>query len=523
MTRQLVQVELAQGRSIAGEKLVLGVFLDAEPEYARLGADGAHVARELARSLAFRGEDGRRLEAPLRGKGRSLTLVGLGKTAKFTAEAAQAFVTKAIAAAEIVRAPSLGIVIPEHEQFRGAAMAEQVARRLALADYRFDEYLGKSTRVRLRRVAIGVPAAWRRTYSSGCALGRAIAEGVSLARDLGNSPPNQATPEWMARQARLLARRWKARVRVLDVPELKRRKMGGLLAVGGGSTHPPRMVRIELGTRGPIVALIGKGVTFDTGGISIKPAAQMDEMKWDKMGACGVLGILETASRLDLPVRLRAYLPFAENMPDGDAYRPGDIVRCANGKTVEITNTDAEGRMILADALSWAASEQPDAMLEYSTLTGACVVALGPTGAGLFTPAQDLADGLLSAAADSGERLWRLPLWPEFLDEMRGGHADLKNSGSRWGGASTAAAFLSQFVGEVAKWAHLDIAGPAYVGGDNRRKRGATGFGVALTIHWLLQQRLATRVTEGPKRSPARVPPRRPRTPPAKRGARSPR
>jgi leucyl aminopeptidase len=271
---------------------------------------------------------------------------------------------------------------------------------------------------------------------------------------------------------------------VLGPPELRRLGMGGLLAVGGGSAHPPRLVRIEIG-RGPrTVALVGKGVTFDTGGISIKPAAQMDEMKWDKCGACAVLGVLEAAGRLELPVRLRAYLPLAENMPDGSAYRPGDIVTCANGRTIEILNTDAEGRLILADALSWAAREKPDHLVELSTLTGACVVALGQFGAGLFSPDDDLAGALLGAAEAAGERLWRLPLWSEFLDEMKGAHADLKNSGGRWGGASTAAAFLSQFMAPVESWAHLDIAGPAYVA-EGRAQRGATGFGVPLAIAWL--------------------------------------
>jgi len=233
------------------------------------------------------------------------------------------------------------------------------------------------------------------------------------------------------------------------------------------------------------VALVGKGVTFDTGGISIKPAAAMDEMKYDKCGACAALGVLRAAADLELPVRLRLYLPLAENMPDGAAYRPGDIVRCANGKTVEILNTDAEGRMILADALAWAAREKPDSLLEYSTLTGACVVALGHTGAGLFTPHDELATSLLIAAEEAGERLWRLPLWSEFLDEMKGVHGDLRNSGGRWGGASTAAAFLSQFVGDLERWAHLDIAGPAYVGGDGHGQKGATGYGVRLTVRWL--------------------------------------
>ncbi len=497
--RKLVQVELSRGRSLAGEKLVVGLFADVEPAFGAAGAVAGRAMAALARTMRFSGDADRIAEGPLNGASRSVTLVGLGKRADFTAEKAAAFVDRAVEAARLAGATSLGLLLPEHPQFAGEAAAERIARRLALADYRFDAYLPrrKGAVLRTATIALGalapLAAAERKAFAAGVALATAIAEGVALARDLGNTPPNLASPDWMARQARGLARRWKARIQVLGEPELKRRGMGGILAVGKGSENPPRLVRIDLDGRGsakgkrsagPVIALVGKGITFDTGGISIKPAAQMDEMKWDKMGACAVLGILEAASRLDLPVRLRAYLALAENMPDGKAYRPGDIVRCANGKTVEITNTDAEGRMVLADALAWAASDKPDAMLEYSTLTGACVVALGPTGAGLFTPSDALSDALLGAADAAGERLWRLPLWPEFLEEMRGSHSDLRNSAGRWGGASTAAAFLSQFVGGVDDWAHLDIAGPAYVGGEGKR-RGATGFAVALTVNWL--------------------------------------
>jgi leucyl aminopeptidase len=203
------------------------------------------------------------------------------------------------------------------------------------------------------------------------------------------------------------------------------------------------------------------------------------------MGACTVLGLVQTVARLKLPLELSAYLPFAENMPGGGSYRPGDIIRCHNGKTVEVLNTDAEGRIILADALSWAAESRPDYILEYSTLTGACVVALGSTGAGLYTPSDALAAGLLGAAEAAGERLWRMPLWPEFKEALKGSHGDLRNVAGRWGGANTAAAFLSSFVGDVERWAHLDIAGPAYVGAEGDGQRGATGYGVAMTVEWL--------------------------------------
>jgi leucyl aminopeptidase len=357
-------------------------------------------------------------------------------------------------------------------------------RDAALGGYRFDRFRegdGPGTPLEVSLVPVsGEERLWRAALP----VGAAVAAGVELARDLANTPPNVATPAWIAAQATALARRHRGRATVLAPAELRRRGMGGILAVGGGSSNPPRLVRLELGRGARTVALVGKGVTFDTGGISIKPAAQMDEMKWDKSGACAVLGALEAVARLRLPLRVRAYLPLAENMPDGGAYRPGDIVRCANGRTVEITNTDAEGRMILADALCWAVAERPEALVEMSTLTGACVVALGPTGAGLFSPDDELAGALVAAAERTGDRLWRLPLWPEFLEEMRGTHADLRNSGGRWGGASTAAAFLSQFAAPLPSWAHLDIAGPAYVG-EGKGRRGATGYGVALTVEWL--------------------------------------
>jgi leucyl aminopeptidase len=290
----------------------------------------------------------------------------------------------------------------------------------------------------------------------------------------------------MEERARELAAERGLAATVLDHRELARRGMGGLVAVGSASATPPRLVRLTWGDRGPRVALVGKGVTFDAGGISIKPATDMDEMKFDKSGACAVLGAARAVADLALPVRLSVYVPLAENLLDGNSYRPGDIVRCYNGKTIEITNTDAEGRMILADAMAWAAEDGADALLEFSTLTGACVVALGHQAAGLFTPDDPLADALLEAAEESGERLWRMPLYPEFLEDMKGTHADLKNSAGRWGGACTAAAFLSQFVGDVKNWAHMDIAGVAYVGNDqDSKKRGATGYGVATAIAWL--------------------------------------
>lgn len=483
---QPVEIEVSGGKWPVAERWALGVFADAEPDLAALGAAGRSTATALLRRRGFRRRDGQTVETAIADGRRAIAIYGLGPRGEFTSARLRAFVERALEGARAGGVRRLAIGMPEHELCRGESAAARTTRQIALSTYRFERFLPRDeSRPRLERVQIVVPARWRRAQAAGNRIGLAVAEGIALARDLGNTPPNVATPDWLARQARSLAGKWRARVQVLGAAELRRRGMGGILAVGGGSRNPPRLVRIELGRGGPTVALVGKGVTFDTGGISIKPAAQMDEMKWDKAGACGVLGVLDALHRLKLPLRVRAYLPLAENMPDGAAYRPGDIVRCSNGKTVEIVNTDAEGRMILADALVWAARERPDSLLEFSTLTGACVVALGPQGGGLFTPSEELSRELLTAAEAADERLWRLPLWPEFLEEMKGAHSDLKNSGGRWGGACTAAAFLSQFVDGVERWAHLDIAGPAYVGGDHRAKRGATGYGVALTVEFL--------------------------------------
>jgi leucyl aminopeptidase len=365
--------------------------------------------------------------------------------------------------------------------------AERLLRAAVLSAYRFDRFLTEvESANHLQSVTVVAPPGQDDAYRTALAFAETVADAVVTARDLANTPPNVATPGWIEERAGELALRLGASLTVLDAAELARRGMGGVLAVGSGSSQPPRMLRLTVGDRGPAIALVGKGVTFDTGGISIKPAANMDEMKYDKSGACATLGALQASAHLGLPLRLSAYLPLAENMPGGGAYRPSDIVRCYNGKTVEVLDTDAEGRMILADALAWAAEEKPAAILEFSTLTGACTIALGDQAAGLFAPDDELAGELERAAVDAGERIWRLPLFPEHLEELKGTHADLKNVAGRYGGASKAAAFLSQFVGGVARWAHLDIAGVANVkpqpGGP---PAGATGFGVALCVTWL--------------------------------------
>jgi leucyl aminopeptidase len=337
---------------------------------------------------------------------------------------------------------------------------------------------------------VTLQAATRRqpAVREGLREGEAFAAGCLLARELVNLPPNLLTPAALAGRARAAARREGLTCRVHGPAQLRKWRMGGLLGVGQGSANPPQLVELHWRPRGrgraalPKVALVGKGITFDTGGISLKPAAGMDEMKSDMGGAAAVLGAAVIAARLRLPVDLTVIIPTAENMPDGRAARPSDIITMASGKTVEILNTDAEGRLILADALWYAARGRPDHIIDAATLTGACVVALGHHFAGLMGNSAELMEVLSQAGGETFERVWHLPVVDEHREEMVGPWSDLRNIGDgRDAGALTAAAFLSHFVDEATPWAHLDIAGVAWASRASATcPRGATGFGARL-------------------------------------------
>lgn len=511
----------------AAELLAAGCFQDRAPELAGLPEEARRAVAEVAARPGWRG---REEQCGQTGAGAAVvTLYGLGPAQDLTFAKLERWLLRVAEDARQSGLHRLAVALPPHEQTVGAAAAARVERAAALASYRFERFRSESENGRLERIELLPPGGATAAYRDELDGAVKLAAAVAYARDLANTPGNEASPAWLEERARELAASHGMEITVLDAAELARRRMGGLLAVGGGSAHPPRLLRLSLGdvregegggagtARGGAggavggggardgaggsgtgaTALVGKGITFDSGGISIKPAADMEQMKFDKCGACAVLGAMRAAADLGIGREgsgggeggaggpLRAYLPLAENMLGGAAYRPGDIVRCYNGKTVEITNTDAEGRMILADAISWAVEEGAAALVELSTLTGACVVALGHLAAGLFSPDDGLAAELSAAAAASGERLWRLPMLPEFLDEMKALHADLRNSAGRWGGASTAAAFLSQFTGGLKRWAHLDIAGVAYAKSEDGRGTAATGFGVASLVDWL--------------------------------------
>ena len=369
-----------------------------------------------------------------------------------------------------------------------------VAEAYGDAAYRFDE--GKSEKdaaaaPRLRRVAIhssGAAPGARLTARRALAEAAAIDAGKRLARDLGNRPGNVCTPSHLAERAAALAEEFEAlSVEVLEEERMRELGMGALLAVARGSREPPKLIVVEYAGGSPDeapVVLVGKGVTFDSGGISIKPAAAMDEMKFDMCGAASVLGAIRAAAELRLPLNVVSVVPAVENLPGGRAVKPGDVVTSLSGQTVEILNTDAEGRLILCDAIGYAERFDPDTVIDVATLTGACIIALGHVASGLFTNCPDLGAALRAAGERSGDRCWELPVWPEYEEALKSNFADVANVGGRPAGSVTAAVFLSRFARDR-RWAHLDVAGTAWTSGKNK---GATGRPVPLLVQYLIDR-----------------------------------
>ena len=351
--------------------------------------------------------------------------------------------------------------------------------------YRFDELKQKKAPApSLERVTLPLPPAAQ--LKQALAEARATADGADLTRTLGNLPSNICTPSYLAEQARKLAREFKLQVEVLERKEMEKLGMGSFLAVTSASHEPPKLIVLRYSgaakSRAPI-ALVGKGITFDTGGISLKPAGEMDEMKFDMSGAGSVLGTIRALAGMRAPVNVVGVIPTCENMPGGRAVKPGDVVTTLSGQTVEILNTDAEGRLILCDALTYAERFKPEVVIDIATLTGACVIALGHVATGLFANDQRLADEVRAAADDSWDRVWQMPLWEEYQEQLRSNFADFANIGGRPGGSITAASFLARFTRKL-RWAHLDIAGTAWRSG---REKGSTGRPVPLLVRFALR------------------------------------
>lgn len=475
--------------TVRADATVVFVVEKGEP----LGLAGEHageVLREIKR-VGFKGERAETLRVGL-GSGRSrrhVVVAGLGPARGIDVE--RVLHASGAAARELrkLKAGSIAVGVPELAGLEPADVEQAVAQGLLLGFYHFDEYV--SARKADAHVPDKVTLCVARTLGAAkaaLASAKALAEGIAQARDLVNLAPMDLEPESFEKRAAATAKRCGLSLKVLREPALRREKMGALLAVGQGSDVRPRLLHLVHKPRGRArarIAWVGKGITFDAGGYNLKTVGNIETMKCDMGGAAAVMGALVAASRMDLPVEIHGVIPLAENLVSGGAYKPGDVLRTRAGKTVEINNTDAEGRLILADALDWAREKiKPEAMIDLATLTGACVVALGPQAAGLMSDHEDLAEVLLAAAARAGEKVWRLPLYPEYKKQLESPIADMLNTGLRWGGALTAGLFLQHFVGRT-RWAHLDIAGPAFFESDHAyHGRGGTGAGVATLVEF---------------------------------------
>jgi leucyl aminopeptidase len=421
---------------------------------------------------------------------RRLLLLGLGKRSAATADILRQAAAQAGQKAHDLQLTGFAMNLPLVKTVSPVSAAQALVEGVELGLYRYLEYKSSPSaeqthRVEQMRLVLEEPID---AVQRGVAAGQAVARGVLLARDLANGPGNAVTPTHLGEVAQEIGKRHGMPVTVLGPEELTAQGFGGILAVGQGSVQPPRFIIMEHGSagNGPTICLVGKGITFDTGGISIKPAEKMDDMKMDMGGAAAVLGTMEVVGALNLPLHVVGLISSAENMPGGSAYKPGDIVKTLSGQTVEVLNTDAEGRIVLSDALFYAQRYQPQAVVDVATLTGAVVVALGNHATGLMGNNQELADRLIHAGQTTAEPVWQLPLWDAYRDMMKSEIADLKNVAGRQGGAIMAAGFLAAFVGEY-PWAHLDIAGTAWTEKATRayQTRGATGVGVRLLTQML--------------------------------------
>jgi len=423
---------------------------------------------------------------------RRVLMVGLGKEAEFGEKAYREAFAAAMRALRDTGCQDVLLTLSELSPAgRDAAWrARQGALAVREALYRSDRLKSQKDQPKaaLASLAFSAAAGEARSAAAGLAQGIAIADGADLARELGNLPANICTPTHLAQRAQKLAKAHKLKCEVLDRTRMEKLGMGALLSVARGSHQPPRFIVLQY--RGgkakekPIV-LVGKGITFDTGGISLKPGAEMDEMKYDMSGAASVLGAFRTLAALQLPLNVVGLIPTTENMPGGSATRPGDIVTSMSGQTIEILNTDAEGRLILCDALTYAERFEPDCVVDVATLTGACVIALGAVASGLMSNDDGLAAELLDAGRISGDRAWQLPLWDDYQEMLKSNFADIPNiSGSRAAGTITGACFLARFAKKY-RWAHLDIAGTAWRSG---KEKGSTGRPVPLLTHFLLKR-----------------------------------
>jgi leucyl aminopeptidase len=433
------------------------------------------------------------LPAPAGSSAARVLLVGLGSTSGFTRKQYRKAVTAAVQALGKTGAAdaTVYLALEEVPELDAKYRARIVAELVSTQTYKIPDLKTAAKPKPKPLAAISVAIADGRSLQAaadGLKVGAAIGSGSAFSRDLSNLPPNVCTPTYIGKQALKLAKDFPSiKAKVLDAAQIKALKMGAFLAVTQGSAQPPRLIVCEYrGARKSTapVCLVGKGITFDSGGISLKDPPAMDEMKFDMSGGAAVLGTLRSVAELKLPINLVVIVATCENMPSGTAAKPADIVTTMSGQTVEILNTDAEGRLVLCDAITYGRRFKPDAVIDVATLTGACIVALGNHTSGLFSNDESLAEELHAAGVRADDRAWRLPIGEEYVDQLKSNFADIANVGGREGGASTAASFLWKFTKDL-RWAHLDVAGTAWLSG---AQKGSTGRPVPLLVDFLVNR-----------------------------------
>ncbi|WNG46189.1 leucyl aminopeptidase [Archangium minus] len=508
----------------SGELLVIPLFegeTGDKPPAPLAGASSALEGRLVAAATqeGFKGKADQTFVMHTMGKleVERVVLLGLGSRNKYTPEVLRLASGRAAKTAQRLKARTLVFAVPETQDAVAALRA--VVEGLELGAYRFERYKSSArdekNAPKLTTVRLALPAGVEKTkeHDQAVSLAQRVAEATNWARDLVNEPPNVVNPERLAKAAQDMGRDGGLKVTVGGRKEIERLKMGLFLGVAQGSANEPKLIHVEYTpknarhAKNPPVALVGKAITFDSGGLSLKPTDSMVDMKTDMAGSAAVLGAMSVIATLKPPFPVHAFIGACENMPSGTSYRPSDILTSRAGKTVEITNTDAEGRLVLGDILTWATEHKPAAIIDLATLTGACVIALGNYIVGAFGDHDATMSDVLEAARAAGEEMWRMPVTDLQKDSLRSEVADMKNAGERWGGAINAALFLKEFVGDT-PWVHLDIAGPSvspkergYLG------KGGTGVGVRTLVEYV--RRRATQLegseaTEAPAPKPSR-------------------
>lgn len=419
--------------------------------------------------------------------GKTLLIIGLGKKNKFNMEWLRRGSICAYKTAKEIIAKKIEIVLPKINE-KEQEMAQAVSEGVVLASYDYEKY--KTSKKQKHEIEVFICGENKQQIEEGIIVGKIMGDAQNYARELAENPGNKLNPKTFSEEAKKFSNKHKMKIRIMDKEDLRKKGMNGILAVGKGSVHEPYLISLEynVGKKLPFYVIVGKGVTFDTGGISLKVSDNLWEMKYDKSGACIVLAVLKAISELKLPIRILGIVPVVENMPSGSATKPGDIIKMYNGKTVEIENTDAEGRIILGDALAYGAEQKPDVIIDIATLTGAMLISLGPCACGLFSNNAKLAKKIKIAGNKTFERVWRFPIWEDYSEMIKGNFADLKNIGEKGIASSIiAAVFLKEFVGKN-KWAHLDIASVDCVGKKHPLiEKGATGTGARLIIQSIIE------------------------------------